>query len=142
MSSSASHPLLLDTHTWIWLVNGDVMLSPRARRAIATAAVGSRVLVSAISAWELALLESKGRVRLDRDCEAWVQRALSLPGLRLVPIDEIVAVSSTRLPGTFHGDPADRLLVATARALDATFVTRDRAILDYARAGYLRTLAA
>jgi PIN domain nuclease of toxin-antitoxin system len=104
--------------------------------------VESRVLVSAISVWEVGMLEAKGRIRLGKDREAWVPEALSLPGVRLVPVDDRVALSSTRLPGDFHGDPADRLLVATARALDATLATRDTAILAYGREGYVRTLEA
>lgn len=135
-------PLLLDTHVWIWLVNAEPGLSMRVRRAISTSAVESRVLVSAISVWELGMLEAKGRIRLEQDCETWVRRALGLAGMRLVPVDDRVAIASTRLPGAFHGDPADRMLVATARVLDATLVTRDADILTYGRTGYVRTLAA
>lgn len=142
MTKPLPRPLLLDTHVWLWLVNADPGLSMRVRRAITITAAESRVLVSAISVWEVGMLEAKGRIRLGKDCEAWVREALSLPGLRLVPVDDRVAVSSTRLPGSFHGDPADRMLVATARALDATLVTRDGPILTYGRSGYVRTLEA
>lgn len=139
---SRPQPLLLDTHVWLWLVNADPTLSVRVRRAVTRAAVESRVLVSAISVWEVGMLEAKGRIRLGKDCEAWVHEALSLAGVRLVPVDDRVALSSTRLPGNFHGDPADRLLVATARILDATLATRDAAILGYGHEGYVRTIEA
>ena len=142
MSRHLPRAVLLDTHVWLWLINADPTLSVRVRRAVTHAAVESRVLVSAISVWEVGMLEAKGRIRLGKDCEAWVREALALPGVRLVPVDERVALSSTRLPGDFHGDPADRLLVATARAVDATLATRDAAILAYGREGYVRTIEA
>lgn len=142
MSRQLPRPLLLDTHVWLWLVNADPTLSVRVRRAVTQAAVESRVLVSAISVWEVGMLETKGRIRLGKDCEAWAREALALAGIRLVPVDDRVALSSTRLPGDLHGDPADRLLVATARAVGATLATRDAAILAYGREGYVRAIEA
>lgn len=79
------------------------------------------------------MLEAKGRLRFDRDCREWVRAALALPGIALAPFTPEIAVESTRLPGEFGGDPADRILVATARLLGARLATRDRRILDYGR---------
>ncbi len=79
------------------------------------------------------MLEAKGRIRLSKDCLAWVQEALSAPGTSLVPLTPEIAVESSRLPGKFHGDPADRILVATARLLGATLLTRDERILAYGK---------
>lgn len=125
--------LLLDTHTWLWLVGGAEPLKRPVLSAVEGAARRGRIRVSAISVWEVAMLQAKGRIRLAKDCLAWVQEALSAPGTSLVPLTPEIAVESSRLPGEFHGDPADRILVATARLLDATLLTRDERILAYGK---------
>ena len=112
--------IVLDTHIWIWLINGDDRLgSSRSLDLINRAASRSRVRISAISIWEIGMLEAKGRISLPSDCLQWVNTALSAPGIVLEPISPEIAISSSKLPGDFHGDPADRLIVATARILDA-----------------------
>lgn len=136
-------PLLLDTHCWVWMQFGlTENFSAAAKRAIEEAAAAHRLLVSPISAWEVGLLQSKGRLDLFVDCEIWITSALSTPGLRLAPLTPFIAVRSTRLPGNFHGDPADRILVATARTEGARLVTKDRQILEYGRKKYLSVLSA
>ena len=75
-------------------------------------------------------------------CEAWVKRAPAAPGLELAPLTPEIAIESTRLPGEFHGDPADRVLVATARLMGAALLTRDRQIIEYGRQRYARIVAA
>jgi len=130
-------PLLLDTHPLIWLMEGTSRLSRTARKLAEEAAKDGVLRVSAISLWEIATLESKGRISFDRDCQTWVNEMLASPGLHLVPLTPEIAVQSTRLPGTLHGDPADRILIATARILNATLLTADDKILAYAKAGYL-----
>ena len=133
--------LLLDTHTWIGLVNGDEPLkSSPALPHIESAARQSHLRISAISVWEVGMLEAKGRITLFLDCHEWVERALSAPGLGLAPIDLDIAISSSRLPGSLHGDPADRIIVATARTMDAVLVTRDRQLIDYGSQGWVRVL--
>ena len=132
--------VLLDTHAWIWLVNGDERLSPPARNAIADAATKADVYVSAISAWEVGMLEAKGRIRLGRDALAWVTEAVSRPGITLVPLTPEIAVGSSRLPGYPHGDPADRILIATARVLPATLITHDARILEYGESDHISVL--
>ena len=135
--------LLLDTHIWIWLMNGDAhRLGPRVLAAIEGAAEHGAVHVAAISTWEVAMLESTGRIRLAGDCLTWVRSALSAPGITLVPLSAEIAVASTRLPGNLHGEPADRILVATARTLDVTLVTKDEAIQRYAADGYVPVMRA
>jgi PIN domain nuclease of toxin-antitoxin system len=125
--------LLLDTHVWLWLVGGAEPLKRPVLSAVEGAARRGRIRVSAISVWEVAMLDVKGRIRLSKDCLAWVQEALSAPGTSLVPLTPEIAVESSRLPGEFHGDPADRILVATARLLGATLLTRDERILAYGK---------
>lgn len=99
------------------------------------------LLVSVVSAWELALLDAKGRIGLAVPVGDWIEQALDRPGFSLVGLSVPVAVDSCRLPGQFHADPGDRFLVATARAKNAVLVTRDAKIIDYGRAGHMRVMA-
>ena len=132
--------VLLDTHAVLWLDSG-VPMRGAALDAIEAAAIGSGVLVSAVSAWEIGLLVRKRRLVLDTDPSAWLDRLLALPGIRLAPLQGAAAIRSSSLPEPFHGDPADRLLVATARDLAVPLVTRDQRILSYAESGHVRALA-
>jgi len=134
--------VLLDTHAWIWLMNGSTRLGPKARKAIQRSMNSEAVLVSAISAWEVAMLVSKGRLVLDRDVGEWVQAALAQPGIRLEALSSEVAVTSTRLPGDLHADPADRIIAATVRNRAAVLLTDDQLLLDYGKAGHLKTIKA
>lgn len=135
-------PLLLDTHVWVWLMLGDGRLGGASRRVLEEAVPDNRVLVSVISIWEIAMLESKGRLTLTADCESWVRDAFDAPGVKLAELTPHIAISSTRLPGIFHGDPADRMLMATARESDAILLTADEAILQYAAEGHVRVMRA
>ena len=138
-----SPPLLLDTHVWIWVMEGAAReVADSARRAVEEAAERNRVLVSAISVWEVAMLEAKGRIRFSLQLAEWVRRALNAPGVHLTGLTPEVAIESTRLPPPVHGDPADRILIATALKSGATLVTRDHAIVDYGRRGLLSVLDA
>jgi PIN domain nuclease of toxin-antitoxin system len=135
--------LLLDTHVWLWLFEGAATeLAPSIVRTLETAGRTRRLMVSVLSVWEIAMLEARRRVRLSMDCRTWVRRALQAPGLRLHGLTPAVAIESMRLPGAIHGDPVDRMLVATARLTGATIVTRDSRILDYAAGGHVAALAA
>lgn len=136
-------PLLLDTHCWLWIEDDTVQhLSSAAATAIRRASAEDRLLLSVISVWEVALLEAKGRIDLELDCQTWVRQALATPGLMLAPLTPEIAIASTRLPGDLHGDPADRLIVATARAHGATLMTRDSKLLAYGRAGHASVMRA
>jgi PIN domain nuclease of toxin-antitoxin system len=135
-------PLLLDTHVLVRLTNGDQRLGAQAKEAMRSAYSEDRALVSAITPWEIALLVSKGRLTLDQDVLDWVRSALSLPGVRLAPLSAEIAVASTRLPWEMHADPADRILVATARHLGATLVTADATLLKLAKKGHFKAMNA
>jgi PIN domain nuclease of toxin-antitoxin system len=114
--------IVLDTHAWIWWTGSPGRLSARARAAVEAAdALG----VSAISVWELATLVAKKRLELDRDVLAWARQALALPRVSLLPLTPEIAVASCTLPAAFPGDPADRIIVATARESAAAVVSRD-----------------
>ena len=134
--------LLLDTHTLVWSINEGPKLGKGAKEAIRVAGDDGRILVSAITPWEVSLLVSKGRLALQADVMDWVRDALRIPGLTLAPLEPEIAVASTRLPFEMHPDPADRILVATARHLGATLVTADGALLELAGKGYFRAMDA
>lgn len=122
--------ILLDTHVWIWWVNNDSQLSEPMRRRIHTgehAGLG----VSVISCWEVANLVRVGRLDLTGHAMDWIRLALRYPGVRLVPLTPRIAVEANELPEPFHRDPADRILVATARVRRCPMLTADRKILDY-----------
>lgn len=123
--------ILLDTHAWVWWVGNPEHLSDRARKAIDQAVVEKKLHVSSISAWEVATLSSRGRLQLSMDVGEWIRRCETLPFLRFVPVDNAVALRSVSLPGAFHPDPADRIIVATALLLGATLVSKDERILAY-----------
>lgn len=132
-------PLLLDTCALIWLVSGaldDSIVRPQ----IEAAAAGDALLVSITSAWEIGLL-SRARVEFLPDAKTWFTRAVAHPGLTITPITAAIAIDSSHLPGPLHGDPADRLIISTARHLGVDIVTRDRRILDYAGHGHVTVLA-
>ncbi len=134
---------VLDTHVWIWVVEGDrAALAPSAIEAISRAAKEGAVRVSAISMWEVAMLEAKGRISLSRPVDDWVQAALRAPGISLLPLSPDIAIESTRLPGAPGGDPADRILMASARTLGGQLATCDRDILNYSKGGQLNVLNA
>lgn len=135
-------PLVLDTHVWIWLFEGHKQLAKQSlRNTLDQAALDGRIFIPSIALWELAMLEAKGRVTLAMELHDWIDKALSFPGHQLAPMTPGIAVDSTRLPGAFHGDPADRIIAATARALNARLVTADKAIIRYARSKHLQVLA-
>jgi PIN domain nuclease of toxin-antitoxin system len=141
MPEGAGPLTVLDTHVWIWVVEGDASaLSASAIDAIERAGREGALRVSAISVWEVAMLEAKGRISLSRPVGAWVHSALHAPGIRLLPLSPEIAVESTRLPGEPHGDPVDRMLMASARHLGGRLATCDREILRYATGGQLRVL--
>jgi PIN domain nuclease of toxin-antitoxin system len=138
--TSERRPLLLDTHVWIWVMLANVELAVGGRRAINRAAASGQLRIAAISLWEVALLASRGRVVLGQPLPQWIIEAVSAPGLAIEPLLPQIAVEASALP--FHRDPADRLIVATARVTDAVLMTRDRQILDYASRGHLTAIAA
>jgi len=124
--------IVLDTHALIWWVNDDRQLSPRARKAIEKEFRGdAQLLVSAISAWEIAMLVARGRLALTMDIDDWLATVASIDGVAFVPVDTDLAVQSVRLPGVFHQDPADRMIVALARHYAAPLVTADEKIRGY-----------
>lgn len=123
--------IVLDTSVLVWLVSDPEHLSARARRLIEREKKTNGIRVSSISIWEIFLLVKKERLRLSMDVRAWIEKIERLPFLEFVPVDNRIAQFSVNLPEPFHADPADRMIVATARVLGATLITSDRKILRY-----------
>ena len=122
--------IVLDTHTWVWWVHGDERLT-QAQREIITANESDLIGVSAISCWEIAKLVEYQRLELSNPLEEWFDQALNYPGVQLLALTPEIAIESTRLPGQFHRDPADQIIVATARVYGCSLVTSDDKILNY-----------
>ena len=131
--------LLLDTCAAIWLMNKAEM-DEDARSRINAAAEYDRIFVSPFTAWELAMLDFKGRMSFTMSVEDWFNAVLEMPGVSLAGMPPRVLIASMQLPGRPPNDPADRIIIATARAYNMSVVTRDLKILDYGRAGNVRFL--
>lgn len=123
--------IVLDTHTLLWWVNGDALLSKKARTAIERERGNGDIVVSSISAWEISLLVKRERLSFSMDVESWLATVSDIEALRFVPVDTEIALKAVELPGEFHKDPADRMIVATARTLAAPLITKDQKIRDY-----------
>lgn len=131
------HKLLLDTHVWIWAMNGDSKLLKSFQTAFERASRTSSILVSSMSIWEVGMLVEKNRIEIDMDVLDWVEQALDTPGLEICPITSRIAIYSTRLSGSVHGGPIDRLLISTASEENAVLVTCDQKILDFAKGKHI-----
>jgi PIN domain nuclease of toxin-antitoxin system len=122
--------IILDTHIWAWWVHGDERLTST-QVEIIEANEKDVIGVSAISVWEIAKLVEYNRLNLPCPLHEWFYEALSYPGIRLIELTPEIAIESTRLPGEFHRDPADQIIVATARLYDSPPITSDSKILKY-----------
>jgi PIN domain nuclease of toxin-antitoxin system len=129
--------LLLDTNAAIWVMQNEPLA--RAAQDVMNAAFQSStdVLVSPITAWEVGLLVSRNRLNLLATPRGWFQRLLTIPGMKLAELSPDILIAASFLPGKPPKDPADRILLATARDFGARLVTRDRAILAYAKEGHV-----
>lgn len=124
--------VVIDTHVLVWWAGSTGDLSAKARRAIErTLKDQGEVIISSISAWEIAMLVQKGRLLMSMEVERWLDEVAAIDGVRFHPVDNEVAVKSASLPGELHNDPADRMIVATARKLAVPLVTADEKILNY-----------
>jgi PIN domain nuclease of toxin-antitoxin system len=131
--------LLLDTHAALWLAQKE----PMRREAIAAidkTRQTARVLLSAISVWEISTLIAKQRIELDQPLGSWARKFVTAKGFDTVSFTVPMAIEASTIPMQLLRDPADRFLVATARHLGIPLVTRDKRILDYAKAGHVRVV--
>lgn len=123
--------IVLDTHAWIWWVSSPEFLSEKAKRIIDEAATERNILISSVSVWEVAILVSRGRLKLTMNPGDWVAASEALPFFEFVPVSNNIALTSVQLPGALHKDPADRIIIATAVSLGAVLVTKDEKIRNY-----------
>ena len=120
---------LLDTHVLIWWLTDPGRLSAAQRNVVTAAGADAPLLVSDISLWEVATLYDLGRIRISMPLRQWLEKAVAPPLVRRQGVTPAIAAELAALPDTFHRDPADRILVATARVLGATLLTQDHRII-------------
>ena len=123
---------LLDTHVLIWWLNDGKALSQEQQAVLESASPATPIRVADISLWEVATLHSLGRIQLTIPLRDWLEKAVAPPLVRRIGISPAIAAELATLPDSFHRDPADRIIVATARTLGATLLTKDRRIIDAA----------
>jgi PIN domain nuclease of toxin-antitoxin system len=128
--------IVLDTHIWLWWLNGSPNLSAR-HAELLKKHESEGLVVSAISCWEIAYKSAAGRLELGLPAREWMEQALAKPNIVVHPFTYEIAIDAAVLPGALHGDPADRLIVATARTLDCPLVTADRRLLTYQHVTHL-----
>jgi PIN domain nuclease of toxin-antitoxin system len=120
--------ILLDTHVWLWWLLGSPRLAAKERAALDRLGSRGAVGLAAVSLWEAQMLHAKGRLTLDRAFDVWIREAAATGVVEILPLDVEVVILLATLPATFHGDPADRLIVSTARAHRVPLATHDRAV--------------
>jgi PIN domain nuclease of toxin-antitoxin system len=130
--------ILLDTHILVWLMQGVERISEKKRDIIRGAGKSGNLRIAAITPWEVAMLVSRSRLVLPMDVGEWITAAVKQFGISVIPLSPAIAIASNRLPGDFHSDPADQMIVASTRHLNALLITEDRLILSYAEQGHVR----
>ncbi|MDZ7761791.1 MAG: type II toxin-antitoxin system VapC family toxin [Desulfovermiculus sp.] len=123
--------IVLDTHVWLWWLHNPAHLSAPAKERIVHEEEVHGIKISAISVWEVAVKVHIGKLILPMELDSWYAATQSYPGMSIEPLYPLDAIESTRLPGTFHKDPADRIIVALARRYGVPLMTCDQKILDY-----------
>ena len=123
--------IVLDTYVWVLFVSNPELLSKRAKRSLDAAMEEKGILISSISAWEVALLVAKKRLRLTLGVTDWIAKSEALPFITFIPVDNSIAIKSVNLPQPLHSDPADRIIIATAISMGAPLLTKDEKILKY-----------
>lgn len=123
--------IVLDTHIWLWWLSNPEKLSQVAAECINHESKDGSIHISSISIWEIAMLVAKGRLELSIDVSDWLAATESLPFINFVPVNNKIALQSVLLPGELHNDPADRIIIATAIAINAPVVTSDKKIITY-----------
>jgi len=132
--------ILLDTHYFLWMMEGNEKITKNTslQKEITKRISKKEILVSEISLWEIGMLQSKGRIQISEPLEIWLEKSINAPGVRTINLSPKIIAESVNLPGEFHADPSDRLIVASARIYGATLVTRDQLILKYGKTGYIK----
>jgi PIN domain nuclease of toxin-antitoxin system len=123
--------IVLDTHVWLWWLHDPARLSPTAVQLIEQEQESGALILSSISIWEVAVKVQSGKLAIPMEILQWYELAKSYPATVIEPLSPLDAISSTQLPGDFHKDPADRMIISLARRLAIPLITCDRKILEY-----------
>lgn len=123
--------IVLDTHVWLWWLHDPARLSQAAEELIQQEQASGTLIISAISVWEVAVKVQSGKLAIPMDIYRWYESARSYPATIIEPLSPLDAIASTQLPGNFHKDQADRIIISLARRLAVPLLTCDRKILDY-----------
>jgi PIN domain nuclease of toxin-antitoxin system len=143
MQKNLNIKLILDTHIFIWLINNSDELSQQTKRKIVKIVEDEGDIgISTISLWEISMLHSRNRILLNQPCLSWIKHSLQAPGIQVVDLSPEIVVDGYSLPNQFHGDPWDRIIVASARILDVPLMSRDERILDYSKEGFVKSIKA
>jgi PIN domain nuclease of toxin-antitoxin system len=134
--------ILLDTQVLVWFAQEDRRLKDPAKLLIEQKAAADEAMISPISFWEVAMLVDKGKLPLGHRPLDWMETILDGVGFRIEPLAPIITIDAGSLPGDIHGDPADRIIVATARHLGCPLLTTDHEIIEYAKIGHLKAIDA
>ena len=122
--------IVLDTHVWWWTISEPAQLSRKARQLI-TKIPPEQIAIASISIWEFAMMITRGRIELTISPDEWLDYAINKTGLTILELNSKIALESCNLPGNFHKDPADRIIVATARVSRSQLITKDQKIIEY-----------
>ena len=134
-------PILLDTHVILWSLTEPEKISDQARPLILAAKKAQNLIISSMTLWEIAMLASKKRIRIDNDINKALKTICDLSGVSVIDISIEIADLSNSLPGNFHGDPSDRIITTTAICNNATLITKDRQILEWSTAQNVQTIS-
>ncbi len=134
--------IVLDTHVLIWFVQGNERLGLEARRMVQQTASQGEAMVSTITLWEIAMLARRRRLPLRQPVQDWLDDLCARSRLVIVEVSKDIAIAAGMLADDIHGDPADRIIMATARQQDCPLLTADRAILAYGSSGHVQALDA
>ena len=132
--------ILLDTHILVWMTCREQEISKEIREKIELALQENRVIISSISLWEIAMLLDKKRLNVYFEIRDFLDEIVKIDGLRVKELSPEIAAASVSLADGFHGDPADRIIVATTKVFGATLLTRDKEILKWAKSGHIKTI--
>jgi PIN domain nuclease of toxin-antitoxin system len=134
--------VLLDTHIWYWYTQGLSKLAKEIQILIADMASRDALYLSAMTLWEISMLVGKGRISLSLPLLPWLENTLAGSRVTLLNVSPAIAAETAALPESFHGDPSDRLIAATARVHNLSLMTRDKSILRHGESGFLKCVAA
>ena len=133
--------IIIDTHIFLWLMEGSSELKNSEIELINKVVNHGQILIASISIWEVAMLQKLGKITLSMPIKDWVEQSLNQKGIVIATFDVAILIESVFLPGNFHKDPADRMIVATSRIKKIPLLTHDQRIIDYSDEGYLQIVA-